>query len=335
MKPDLKTRYLGLELKNPLVAGPCPLTGDLETLADLQEAGAAAVVLPSLFEEQIEHEELEAHRLLEFGIESFAEALDYHPELGAFNSGPENYSRLVKQARERLSIPVIASLNGHSPGGWVRYARRLEDTGCDALELNAYFVPNNPKMRAAEVEKRYLDLVAQVRSQVNLPLAVKLGPYFSSLPHFAGALKEAGADGLVLFNRFLHPDIDLETLEVVPRLELSNPAEMRLPLRWIAILHGRIPLSLAATGGIHRPEDAVKLVLAGADVLMVASTLLQHGSRQLTLLLDGFESWLEEKGYQSVEQAKGSLNRDHCPNPGAYERANYMKALVSYTGRFV
>jgi len=335
LKPDLKTRYLGLDLKNPFVAGPCPLTGDLESLEALEEAGAAAVVLPSLFEEQIEHEELEAHRLLEFGIESFAEALDFLPELGTFNSGPENYARLVVRARERLSIPVIASINGHSPGGWVRYARRLEDAGADALELNAYFVPTNPQMSAAEVEKRYLDLVAGVRAQVRLPLAVKLGPYFTALPHFAGALKEAGADGLVLFNRYLHPDIDLDTLEVVPRLELSRSLEMRLPLRWIAILHGRIPLSLAATGGVHEAGDAVKLVLAGADVLMLASTLLQHGCPRLTRLRNGFAAWLEEKEYRSVEQAKGSMSRNHCPDPGAFERANYMKALVSYTGRLV
>ncbi|MFQ5748687.1 MAG: dihydroorotate dehydrogenase-like protein [Planctomycetota bacterium] len=335
MNPDLTTRYLGFDLKNPFLAGPCPLTGDLETLKALEEAGAAAVVLPSLFEEQIEHEELEAHRLLEFGIESFAEALDYLPELGTFNSGPEDYARLVVRARERLSIPVIASLNGHSPGGWVRYARRLEDAGADALELNAYFVPTSPGLAAAEVEKRYLDLVAQVRTQVGLPIAVKLGPYFTALPHFAGALKEAGADGLVLFNRYLHPDIDLDTLDVVPRLELSRSAEMRLPLRWIAILHGRIPLSLAATGGVLEAGDAVKLILAGADVLMVASTLLLHGCRQITRLLDGFAAWLEEKEYRSVEQAKGSMSRGNCPDPGAYERASYMKALVSYTGRFV
>lgn len=335
MRVDLHTRYLGFDLNNPLVVSACPLGERLDTLRRLAEAGAAAVVLPSLFEEQIEHEDLEVHWLREYGTESFAEALTYFPVLHDANADPDSYLLHIEQAKDALSIPVIASLNGTTKGGWVRYARRIEEAGADALELNIYFVATDPEVTGEQIESQYLDLVCSVRQAVKVPLAVKIGPYFSSMANMAKRLVQAGADGLVLFNRFLQPDIDMKTLQVTPHLVLSTSQELRLPLRWIAILRGRVRAYLAATSGVHTAEDVVKLLLAGADVTMTASALLEHGPEYLNTLLEGVRSWMEEYEYTSVQQMKGSLSQANCPDPAAFERCNYMKALASYTGEFI
>jgi len=332
MSVDLKSRYLGLELKNPLMASASPLTGDLDVLKRLEDAGAAAVVLPSLFEEQIEHEEMALLQLEEAFANVHPEAtIGYFPEMESYNIGPDQYLEHIAQARKALSIPVIASLNGSTPGGWTRYAKLMQDAGASALELNVYLVAANIDETSSDVEARYIDLVAGVSESVSLPLAVKVGPHFSSFAHMATRLVGAGAKGLVLFNRFLQPDIDLATLEVKPGILLSTPFELRLPLRWIAILKGRIEASLAATSGAHSADDVVKLLLVGADAVMMASALLKHGPEHLAEVLKGMTRWLEEKEYVSVEQMKGSLSQKHSPDPSAFERANYMKALISYT----
>ena len=327
---DLRTRYLGLELRNPLVASASPLGGDLEMLRRLEGAGAAAVVLPSLFEEQIEHDELSVHHVLEAGSESFAEALSYFPDVEEYLTIPDAYIEHLAEAKEELSIPVIASLNGSSPGGWVRYARLLERAGADALELNVYAVEADPAETADGVETRILEVVRAVRAEVRIPVAVKLGPFFTALAHLAARLVVAGADGLVLFNRFVQPDIDLETLAVTPRVQLSSRDELLLPMRWIALLHGRVPVSLAATGGVHEAEDVVKVLLAGADVALTASALILHGPQRLGALVAGLDAWLDEHEYASVEQAKGSMSQVSCPDPAAFERASYMRALVTF-----
>jgi dihydroorotate dehydrogenase (fumarate) len=332
MSVDLRTRYLNLELANPLVVSACSLTGKVETLVRLEEAGAAAVVLPSLFEEQIEHDEMDVFNFYEDPANSFSEALSYFPEVEDYNSGPEVYLRHVEAAKAALTIPVIGSLNGTSQGGWVRYARLIQEAGADALELNVYYVVTDPKMTAAEVEERYLKLVAAVRESVSIPLAVKIGPYFSALPNMARRLVTAGADGLVLFNRFLQPDIDPETRSVTPNLVLSTSDELRLPLRWIAILRGQLRASLAATTGVHTAEDVLKMLLAGADVTMLASALYKRGPDHLRALLDGVRSWLEEREYLSVEQMKGSASQANSPNPDAFERSNYIKTLTTFIG---
>ena len=332
MNVNLETRYLGLELRNPLVISACPLTGKLDTLRRLEDAGAAAAVMPSLFEEQIEHDEMAIHRFYEHGAESFPEALSYFPELDNYNTGPDTYLRHIEAARQSLSIPVIGSLNGASRGGWVRYARLIQEAGADALELNVYDVVTDPRLTANDVESRYLDLVEAIREVVTIPIAVKLGPFFSSLPNMALRLTQAGAQGLVLFNRFLQPDIDLETLRVAPNLVLSTSSELRLPLRWIAILRAHFETSLAATTGVHTAEDAIKLLLAGADVTMIASALYEHGPDHIQALLDGIRTWMAEKDYASVVQMKGSLSLITAPDPHAFERANYIKTLVNFTG---
>lgn len=334
MTVDLRTRYLGLELANPLVPSASTLSSRIDTLKRLQDAGAAAVVMQSLFEEQIEHDELEVHRALEAGTESFPEALSYLPCLDDYNTGPESYLRHVEATKRELEIPVIGSLNGSSPGGWLRYAKLIQEAGADALELNVYFVAADRWMTAEDVERRYLDLVAEVRQAVSFPLAVKIGPFFSSMANMAHRLVDAGADGLVLFNRILQPDIDLETLRVDPTLHLSTSEELRLPLRWIAILRGDLKASLAATTGIHTAEDALKLLLVGADVTMMASALFRHGPEHLGEVLHGIEAWLDEHEYDSVEQMKGSVSRSYCDDPTAFERSNYMEALTSYTSPY-
>jgi dihydroorotate dehydrogenase (fumarate) len=310
---DLSTTYLGLSLKNPLVPSAGPLTGELDSLRRLEDAGAAAVVLPSLFEEQIEHEA----------------ALHYFPASGEFRVGPEEYLELVSRARAALEIPVLASLNGVTDGGWVEYARLIENAGADGLELNLYYVAASPELSGRDVEERYLTVLKHVKSAVDIPVAVKLGPFFSSLANMACRLDGAGAAGLVLFNRFYQPDIDLETLEVVPNLLLSTPQEMRLPLRWIAILHGRLHASLAATTGVASAADALKLILVGADAVQLCSVLLRRGPQELATILAGMETWMAEKEYESVAQMKGSMSQKSCPHPAAYERANYMKVLTS------
>ncbi len=332
MTVDLTARYLGLELAHPIVASASPLTGEVQTLLALEEAGAAAVVLPSLFEEQIEHEAMAIHQGLEFGAGAFGEAPDgYLPELDDYNTGPDHYIETLCAAKAELGIPVIASLNGTTTGGWTSYARMLEDEGADALELNVYLIAADVEASAAEVEDRYLRLVSAVRESVSIPLAVKIGPFFSSPANMARRLVDEGADGLVLFNRFYQPDFDLDELAVVPDLVLSQPAEMRLVLRWTAILHGRVDASLAATTGVHADTDVVKLVLAGADVVMMASALLRHGPGHLTPVLDGVRRWFTEREYSSIAQAKGSLSQQTSPDPTAFERANYMRTLASYS----
>jgi len=328
--PDLSTTYLGLHLRSPVLASASPLTGDLDTLRELEAHGIGAAVLPSLFEEQIEHEQIDLHDLLEHQTHSFAEAPTWFPELDDYNTGPDTYLEHVRKAKAALSVPVVASLNGVSSGGWLRYARRCEEAGADALELNVYAVETDPDVPAAEVEARTLALVEDVRRAVSIPLAVKVGPFYTAFAHMARRLSEAGADGLVLFNRFLQPDVDLESLEVSPTLELSTPAELRLPLRWTAILRGRVPVSIAGTTGVHDWRGAAKLLLAGADAVCVASAALQHGPSVVSELLDGLRAWMVEREYASVEQLKGSLSQASSPDPAAFERGNYMRALVSY-----
>jgi dihydroorotate dehydrogenase (fumarate) len=332
MAIDLTSQYLGLTLSNPLVVSACTLTGHLESLRRLEEAGAAAVVLPSLFEEQIDHDAMELYRLYEHGAESFGEALSYFPKLKEYNTGPDAYLRLVEEAKRSLAIPVIGSLNGTSQGGWIRYSRLIQDAGADALELNVYDVVTDPHETGPEVESRYANLVEAVCENVEIPVAVKLSPFFSALPNMVLRLTHAGADGLVLFNRFLQPDIELETLRVAPNLELSTSHELRLPLRWIAILRAHFDTSLAATTGVHTAEDVVKLLLAGADVTMVASALYRHGPDHIRTLLDGIAAWMEGKEYRSVAQMKGSLSMRHAPDPAAFERANYIKTLANFSG---
>jgi dihydroorotate dehydrogenase (fumarate) len=329
MSVDLRTTYLGLELRNPLVASASPLTGDLECLCRMQEAGVAAVVTPSLFEEQLERDELAIRQFFDFGMDEFVNTLRDLPELDRYNTGPANYIGEIKRAKNALSIPVIGGLNGAGVGNWARHVQLLEEAGADAVELNIFFVPTDPKTTSVEVEQRYLDLVAAVREVVTVPLAVKLGPYFSSLPNLARRLVDVGADGLVLFNRFLQPDIALETLAISPRLSLSTSAELRLPLRWIAILRPQLVISLAASTGVQTSEDAIKLLLVGADVTMTASALLRHGPAYIRTLLDGLSQWLETKGYTSIEQMKGNLSMENCPDPAAFERANYIKMIAT------
>jgi dihydroorotate dehydrogenase (fumarate) len=330
---DLRTRYLGLELRNPLVAAASPFTGKVENLRRLEDAGIAAAVLPSLFEEQIVHEEMQEFEYYEDPSHSFFEALTYFPEVETYNSGTGAYLRLVEAAKRAVAIPIIGSLNGATRGGWLRYARQIQDAGANALELNIYFVAADPLETSAGVEARYLDILAAVKSEVTIPVAVKISPYFSALANMAQRLVRGGADGLVLFNRFLQPDIDLETLEVAPNLVLSTSDELRLPLRWIAILRGQLRASsLAATTGVHTAFDVLKLLLAGADVTMTASALFRTGPEHVTRVLEGLGTWLDEKGYESVEQLKGSLSQANSPHPGAFERANYVKTLVNFIG---
>lgn len=335
MPSDLSTTYLGMRLRNPLVVAACTLSQDIDNMRRLEQAGAAAIVLYSLFEEQIEHEEAELARVQEFGADSFAEALSYFPSFESFHSGPEQYLRHIEAAKKAVSIPVIASLNGVTRGGWVRYARLMESAGADALELNIYFVAADCDVDGRQVEQRYIDLVKAVRESVKIPLAVKLGPQFSSPGHMARQLAEAGANGLVLFNRFLQPDIDLDLLEVRPHLELSTPFESLLPLRWVAILRGRVPCSLALTSGIHSARELAKALLVGADVGMIASVLYVKGMGEIGRILSDLAVWMDEHEYNTVEEMKGALSQQNCPDPAAFERGNYMKALVSYTGRAI
>jgi dihydroorotate dehydrogenase (fumarate) len=331
MSADLRTEYMGLKLDNPLVAAASPLSGTLDGLLALEEAGASAVVLQSLFEEQIKHHELQIDSILESFTDSFAEARDFFPALDSYNTGPESYLRLVEQAKETISIPVIASLNGVSLGGWTRHARLLEEAGADALELNIYFVAADPRITAAEIEARYIDLVTDVAGSISIPLAVKVGPYFSSMANMAMRLAAAGAQGLVLFNRFLYPDISLQRMRVMPTLHLSSSEEALMPLRWIAILSSQLSISLAASSGIQSAQDVVKLLFAGADVTMMASALLRRGPDHLRQVLAGLTAWLDEHEYLSVKEMKGSMSQSASPDPGAFERANYMRSLVDFT----
>ena len=329
---NLSTRYLGMLLRTPLVPSASPLTDSLDNVKRMEDAGAAAIVFHSLFEEHIHTENQELHHHLTHGTESYAEALTYFPQMDEIKVGPEVYLDEIAAAKEAVSIPIIASLNGSTVGGWTDYAKRIEQAGADALELNIYWIPTDPDMGAIEVEARYLEIVKHVKSVVSIPVAVKVSPFFSSFVHMARELVKAGARGLVLFNRFYQPDFDLEALEVAPNILLSTPMAMRLPLQWIAILRGRIDADLAATSGIHRATDVIKMVMAGADVTMLCSVLLRRGVGHLRTIEREVEEWLEAHEYDSLHQLKGSMSQERCPDPGAFERAQYVRGIASPCG---
>ncbi len=330
---DLSTRYLGLALANPLVVSASPLGEQLDVLRRAEDAGAGAIVLPSLFEEQLMVESHDLDHHLSHGTESFAEALSYFPDVGAYRLGPDGYLEHVRRAKAALGIPVIASLNGVSSGGWIEYARLMQDAGADALELNVYFIPTDPTVDGAAVEGMYEELVRDVRASVRIPLAVKLGPFFSAMANVASRLVAAGADGLVLFNRFYQPDLDIERLEVVPNLTLSTSEELRLRLRWVAILYGHVEADLAVTGGVHAATDVLKAMMAGAAVTMMASALLAHGVEHLTRVKAELEQWMEQHEYASIRQMQGSMSQRSVAEPAAFERANYLRVLRAYALR--
>jgi len=329
---DLSTRYMGLALRNPIVASASPLNSVLGNIERLAEAGAGAVVLPSLFQEQIEADEARRAALVDRTAESFPEALSYFPKQAEYGVGPDTYLELIRQARDAVDIPVIASLNGISAEAWLDYARLIEEAGASALELNIYFIPADLSLSGSAVEQRYRNIVSAVSAGVKIPVAVKLSPYFSAPGNLALSLVEAGARGLVLFNRFYQPDIDLETLEVTPNILLSTPMAMRVPLRWVALLHGKLRASLAATSGIHRATDVLKMLMAGADVTMLCSALIRHGPRQLSVIERDMVAWMEEHEYGSVSQLKGSMSQRNCAEPSAFERAQYMRAISQFPG---
>jgi dihydroorotate dehydrogenase (fumarate) len=327
---DLTTTYMSMQLKNPIVPSASPLSADLGNIKRMEDAGAAAVTLHSLFEEQIHFEAEALTHFLEYGTDSFAEALSYFPEVHEYRREPDDYVELIRSAKEAVDIPIIASLNGVSTGGWTGYAKRFEEAGADAVELNVYFIPTSFHLMSYDVEDLYVKLLKEVKKQVNIPVAMKLSPYYSAMPHVASMLDAEGADALVLFNRFYQPDIDIEELEVKPNLLLSTSVEMRLPLRWIAILFGHIDCSMAFTTGIHTVEDVLKAVMVGADVVNVCSVLLKQGIGTIDELVHGVTAWMEEHEYESIEQMKGSMSHKSVPEPAAFERANYMKVLNSY-----
>jgi dihydroorotate dehydrogenase (fumarate) len=327
---DLSTTYLGLNLKHPVVPSASPLADGLDKIRRLEDAGAAAIVLPSLFEEQIVGESHLLDHFLSYATDAYAEALNYFPEMDSYNVGPHEYLDLISRAKAAVHVPVIGSLNGVSTGGWVEYARMMQEAGADALELNIYYIPTDPMISGVEVLQMYLDVVQAVRNNISIPLAVKLGPFFSSFGNVAMRMGKAGADGLVVFNRFYQPDFDLERLEVVPNLVLSSNWEMRLPLRWVSILYGRVPVDFAITSGVHTYEDVLKGIMAGAKVTMMASELLRHGIGRIGLVVQEVERWLEEHEYESVRQAQGSMSQRNVAEPAAFERANYMKVLQSW-----
>jgi len=327
---ELSTNYLGLALKNPFIASSSPLTQRVETALQLEEAGVAAIVMPSLFEEQIIQESLKLQRDLERGAEEFSEAMSYLPDYGQYSIGPDTYVENVRKTKDALGIPVLGSLNGVTSGGWIDYAKKIEDAGADAIELNIYDLAVDPEVTSSQLEETHIELVGAVRQEVNIPIAVKLSPFYTALPNFARRLTEAGADGLVLFNRFYQPDYDLEELEVVPNLVLSSSGEMRLPLRWIAILHGRVQADFGLTGGVHDAEDLLKAMMAGAKVVTVASELLRHGISRVPKILADVEAWMEQFEYVSIVQMQGSMSQIAVGDPNAFERANYMQVLSSY-----
>jgi len=327
---DLTTTYMGLALKNPIVPAASPLSERLDNIRRMEDTGASAVVMYSLFEEQITLESHQLDHYLSYGAEGFAEALSYFPEMETFRVGPDEYLDRIRRAKEAVDIPIIGSLNGVSTGGWIDYARRIEEAGADALELNIYFIPTDLNMTGAEVEEMYLGVVRHVKEVVSIPVAVKLSPFFSATGNMARRLAEAGADALVLFNRFYQPDFDLENLEVVPHLVLSSSFEMRLPLRWVAILYGQVPVDFAITSGVRNVEDVLKGLMAGAKVAMMASELLESGMGRISQILEGMVQWMEEYEYESVSQMQGSMSQQSVAEPAAFERANYMKELGSW-----
>ena len=329
---DLSTTYLGLKLKNPLVASASPLSEKLDSARRLEDAGVSAIVMYSLFEEQVIRESLELDHYLSLGTHTYAEAITYLPDVGRYSLGPEAYVENVYRLKKATAIPIIGSLNGVSTGGWIQYAQQIEQAGADAIELNIYYLPVDPALTGAELENTYVTLVRDLRSQVKIPIAVKLSPFFTSMPNMARKLVDAGADGLVLFNRFYQPDFDLDELEVVPNLQLSTSSELRLPLRWIALLYGRVQTDYALTSGVHTSLDMLKAMMAGACVTMVASEFLKNGIERATDMLDGMLSWMEENEYESVMQMKGSMSAQAVAQPNAFKRTNYMKVLSSYKG---
>lgn len=327
---DLSTAYLGLNLKNPLVVSASPISKNVDKARRLEEAGVSAIVMYSLFEEQIIHESLELDHYLTRGTDSFAEALSYLPDGGMYSVGPEKYLNQVAGLKKALTIPIIGSLNGVSKGGWTSYAKQIQDAGADALELNLYFIPTDPNLTARELENAQVELVAEIKSAISIPLAVKLSPFITALPNFARRVVEAGANGLVLFNRFYQPDFDLEELEIVHSLDLSTSADLRLPLRWVSILHGKVNADFALTSGIHTAADVLKAMMAGAKVAMMASNLLQNGEQVIPSMLNELGWWMESHEYESIKQMQGSMSQKSVKEPAAFERANYMKVLNSF-----
>ncbi len=327
---DLTTRYLGLNLRTPLVPSASPLSDEVDGIKRLEDAGAAAVVMHSLFEEQVRNEQETIQYHLMYGTDSFAEALTYFPKPTEFIAGPEEYLGKIRKAKDAVGIPVIASLNGAAIGGWVDYAKNIQQAGADALELNIYFIPTELDRTAAEVEQTYIDIVKAVKSVTSIPVAVKLSPFFSNMANMAKRLDQAGANGLVLFNRFYQPDVNLDVLEVQPNLHLSTSHEMRLPLRWLAILYGRIKADLAATSGIHTAEDAIKMLMVGADVTMLCSVLFRKGLGAIKEIESAMSDWMVEHDYQSVRQLQGTMSQKYCADPAAFERALYMRAIMSF-----
>ena len=327
---DLSTTYLGLRLKNPLVASASPLSQKIDRAKKLEDAGISAVVMYSLFEEQIIHESLELDHFLNRGSESFPEALSYLPDGGMYSVKPEKYLNQVAGLKKALRIPVIGSLNGVSKGGWTNYARKIEEAGADALELNLYYIPTDPNITSNDIEDTQVELVAEVKTAIRIPLAVKISPFVTSIPNFAKRLVDAGADGLVLFNRFYQPDFNLDELEIVHSLDLSTSAELRLPLRWISILNGKVDADFALTSGIHTMQDVVKSMMAGAKIAMMASNLLHNGGAVAGQMLTDLEAWMKEREYESIQQMQGSMSQQAVKEPAAFERANYMKVLGSY-----
>lgn len=327
---NITTSYLDMTLRSPLVASASPLSENVDNIRQMEDAGAGAVVLFSLFEEQIRQEREALYHHLTYGTDSFAEALTHLPEPETFHAGTDQYLELIRKAKAAVDIPVIASLNGSTLGGWTQFARRMQDAGADALELNVYTIPTDASLNGQQVEQTYIDILKAVKQTVTIPVAMKLSPYFSNMAHMAQALDEAGADALVLFNRFYQPDIDLETLDVKPNVILSTPHDMRLPLTWIGILYRRIEADLAATSGIHSGTDAVKMLLAGANVTMMTSALLKHGIQHLRVVEQQMRTWMEAHEYESVVQLRGSVSQLHAEDPTAFERVQYMRALTTY-----
>ncbi|MBD2514042.1 dihydroorotate dehydrogenase-like protein [Nostoc sp. FACHB-973] len=327
---DLTTTYMGMKLRSPLVPSASPLSEDIDNIQRMEDAGAAAVVMHSLFEEQLRRESYELHHHLTQGTESFSEALTYFPDSVSFRVGPETYLEHIYKAKQKVSIPIIASLNGSSVGGWTNYAKQIQQAKADALELNIYYVPTDIELTSNEIEQTYIDILRAVKAVVTIPVAVKLSPYFTNMANMAKRLDKAGADALVLFNRFYQPDINLNLLEVEPNVLLSTPQSMRLPLRWIAILYGQIHADLAATSGIHRGDDALKMLMAGAKITMLCSVLLRHGINQIRVIEQEIREWMQKHEYESVRQMQGSMSQKHCPNPSAFERAQYMRSLATY-----
>ena len=332
---NLSTTYLGLPLRHPIVASASPLSKTLDGIRRLEDAGAAAIVLFSLFEEQIRQENESLEHLSGLSVDSFAEALSYFPAAADYEVGPDAYLELIRKARGAVDVPIIASLNGTTASGWTQYASMMEQSGAAAIELNVFHIPSDPLAESAQVEQRYIDVVSAVRAAVSVPVAVKVGPYFSAFGHMAKRLVDAGAGGLVLFNRFYQPDFDLDSLKVAPTLELSHAGEIRLPLLWLALLHGRVDASLAATTGVQTSDEVVKYLLAGADVVMTASALLHFGVDHLQTLVSGLDEWLEGRGFASVAQIRGSMSQGKVPEPEQFERANYIKVLQSWKHPYI